>query len=45
MAMMCGLTEECKKNRPRAPCIHEWMMIIVVAGVAVYFIGKGLGWF
>lgn len=45
MAMMCGLTEECKKNRPRTPCIHEWMMTIVIAGVAVYFIGKGLGWF
>ncbi|MBI5700371.1 hypothetical protein HZC34_00785 [Candidatus Saganbacteria bacterium] len=45
MALMCGLTEDCKNNRPGAPCIHEWGMMIMVAVVAIYLIGKAQGWF
>jgi len=42
---MCRLTEKCKENRSGAPCIHEWMMMIVVVVAALYFIGKAQGWF
>ena len=45
MPMVCGLTEDCKKNRPGAPCVHEWIMMIVVAAVVIYFVGRSQGWF
>jgi hypothetical protein len=45
MAMMCGMNEECKKNRPGGPCIHEWMMILVILIVVIFFIGKTQRWF